>query len=70
MNFPSLRSRDLDTGNPIFRVVTSITSKPNRWEPEQERRLYYPVGKDRKQLHKVHQLGDKTYLHHKVEHRD
>lgn len=51
-------------------VVTSITSKPQKWSGEEERRLYYPVDKDREHLHKVHEFNGRSYLHMKVEQAD
>jgi hypothetical protein len=47
-------------------VVTSLTSKPTRWAKEEERRLYYPVGKDHAHLYEVHSFNGRNYLHMKV----
>ena len=51
-------------------VVTSITSKPQKWAREEERRLYYPVSKDRAHLHRVQSFNKRDFLHLKVEKDD
>jgi hypothetical protein len=62
--------RHLATEVHLDAVVTSITSKPQKWAKEEERRLYYPVGKDRVHVHKVHDCNGRSYLHMKVEQAD
>ena len=62
--------RRLATEVHLDAVVTSITSKPQKWAKEEERRLSYPVGKDRVHLHKVQDCNGRSYVHMKFEQAD